>query len=474
VSTRRRSHGKLALAVSVVAIGGAGQFFIVPGTSQPVSAQVPGARPITEAKVYKPGQYVGPRTCSSSNCHGKAEPDTRYAVTQDEFTVWDNRDANGKYTDAHRRAQIILATQASAKIASNLKLKKPAYEAEECLTCHALTVPGTEQPAELQPVEGVTCEACHGPAGGWLEQHATQGWTHEKSVQNGMYDQRNLATRVRNCLGCHLGDAHHEVDHALIAAGHPELLFELDNFSERPEMAHWEPAKVLGELDGRPVTHGVRAWAVAQVEALRYALEQLKRRVGSGGWIEFAELTCEGCHHPLQEKQWSADAYAYQEGFPAWNPARWVVLRILVKNVAPEALTNLERAVDDVRRAVSTARPAAEIGAAADRVISTLKELAPRIAAFEPKPERMRSLLLEILGEPRVVEDRQSAFQATLAVQSLATQLHYDNDSIPEEVLVTVEALAEEIFDSARSRPYDRVKVGGAFRKLSGQLRAAK
>ena len=58
-----------------------------------------------------------------------------------------------------------------------------------------------------------------------------------------MNDLRDVATRAQICLRCHLGQASSDhtsrvVDHRLIAAGHPVLRFELDNYSEEPSLRH--------------------------------------------------------------------------------------------------------------------------------------------------------------------------------------------------------------------------------------------
>ena len=62
-------------------------------------------------------------------------------------------------------------------------------------------------------------------------EHTTRGWTHAQSVALGMYDTRDLAKRTEKCLSCHLGSQEKFVDHEMIAAGHPDLYFELDSFS---------------------------------------------------------------------------------------------------------------------------------------------------------------------------------------------------------------------------------------------------
>ena len=46
-----------------------------------------------------------------------------------------------------------------------------------------------------------------------------------------MTDTRNVIHRTEKCLECHLGTKEKFVDHEMIAAGHPDLYFELDSFS---------------------------------------------------------------------------------------------------------------------------------------------------------------------------------------------------------------------------------------------------
>ncbi len=59
--------------------------------------------------------------------------------------------------------------------------------------------------------------------------HITRGY--KASLQMGMYDTKNLVKRAEKCLSCHVSDAERNADHELIAAGHPDLLFELDTFT---------------------------------------------------------------------------------------------------------------------------------------------------------------------------------------------------------------------------------------------------
>jgi hypothetical protein len=87
--------------------------------------------------------------------------------------------------------------------------------------------------------EGVSCEACHGPATGWLGYHVTKDATHDESVKRGMYDTKDVVKRTDKCLTCHLGTSEKFVDHEMIAAGHPDLVFELEAFSAAMPR-HWK------------------------------------------------------------------------------------------------------------------------------------------------------------------------------------------------------------------------------------------
>src|SRR5258708_29908038 len=61
--------------------------------------------------------------------------------------------------------------------------------------------------------------------------------SHESSINAGMIDTRKLAVRDQVCLTCHLGTTKDQVvDHELIAAGHPDLAFELRSEEHTSEL----------------------------------------------------------------------------------------------------------------------------------------------------------------------------------------------------------------------------------------------
>src|SRR3546814_12638979 len=67
---------------------------------------------------------------------------------------------------AHSRAWAVLNNNRSQFIARNLGIGDPA-KAQMCLGCHSTAGTARAVPAE----DGVGCESCHGPAGGWLASH---------------------------------------------------------------------------------------------------------------------------------------------------------------------------------------------------------------------------------------------------------------------------------------------------------------
>ena len=73
----------------------------------------------------------------------------------------------------------------------------------------------------------------------------------------GWRDTKNLATRADLCATCHVGTDRADVNHDLIAAGHPRLSFELGSFvATMPP--HWDVAR---EKRQRPDLEA-KLWAV--------------------------------------------------------------------------------------------------------------------------------------------------------------------------------------------------------------------
>jgi hypothetical protein len=410
---------------------------------------------------YLAGQFVGPAPCAAPNCHGNLEPGHVYDVLQNEFYIW------SRETDPHRNAAEPLFNQQSRLIARNLGLKQSADRSARCLVCHALDVPESAQAVPLELADGISCEACHGPAGGWLARHNETGWTHADSVAAGMVELRDPRARARVCLDCHGGKAGRQVDHELLAAGHPELVFELDNYTESMP-AHWMPFADRHDTAGRRDTHGLVAWAVGQTEAFRQGVLLLRHRAASDRWPEFAELTCDGCHHDLAGGRWrQVRGYRLRAGLPSWSPARWTVLRHLLAAVAPRERAALDGDVDRLAEQVSRLNtPAPTLAATAQRIADGLDRALPRLAAHDWNEGAARALLVAIAGDRAglAAADRESAEQVAYAAGSLVANLGALDPKVARGRLpALVDALYAELDDPYR---WDRERFGAVLAEI--------
>ena len=222
--------------------------------------------------------------------------------------------------------------------------------------------------------DGVGCENCHGPASLWLGSHATRDWNYQKSLALGMYDTRDLIQRSERCLSCPLGTADKTVDHELIAAGHPDLYFELDSFmSVMPP--HWN------EVDKDPWV-GVRSLSVGQAVQLREQLKRIVRETSSGTWPEYSELDCFACHHSLTatKDSWRQERGDGQRrpGDPAWNSSRYAVFRLLAQQVDSANAQELEKQLSVVSGEMSKLNPNR------DTVASAASAAAPFAESLHP------------------------------------------------------------------------------------------
>lgn len=228
-------------------------------------------------------KYTGAGSCAAAACHGSATEKDGGATRHNENHIWSNN-------DAHAKAYTQLLEDTSKEIAKKLKIEDAA-KSERCLNCHGLSgftkhentvhriVLKPEQiNAEKYSVEdGVSCDACHGPADKYLKPHTEKGWTaklrtdlgSEKLFNEwGLYDTKNLKFRADVCLSCHL-----RIEADLVAAGHPELPFELSIMSSDESWIHW---RNHGEW------FGAKAWAMGQAVSLRESAMQTAERTKAG------------------------------------------------------------------------------------------------------------------------------------------------------------------------------------------------
>jgi hypothetical protein len=396
---------------------------------QPVATS--NQQPATSNTPAPAGLYIGVGSCVNSGCHGSTEPLNATRVLQNEFYTWLNN-------DRHAGAYNILLSDRSARIARNMRLKKKAWEENVCLDCHTTNVPAAQVAGAIDPEDGIQCEACHGPASGWRAEHTEEGWTHEQSVARGMIDLRSVETRGITCIGCHVGNARKEVDHELIASGHPILAFELDNytFSMPP---HWTP--------GRD-THGVRAWAVGQVVKFRQSLDNLARHARGDEWPEFSDMSCYNCHHDLKKSAWRQQrGWPDRAGLPSWSPQHWAMLRLLIGRVSTESRDELDPLVRQIARGVSRMNDP-NLAANADRASRIANALVSRVDGMRWSDADIRALMNAIASDRELIltSDVHAAEQAALSLQSLSSALTRRNPRLLRGSMVrSIDALFDEV-----------------------------
>lgn len=278
--------------------------------------------------------YVGASGCKSSNCHGGTAPlplsDTA-RVQQNEFTLWAS-------LDAHNKAYKVLTEAQGKRMAEILKITDATRD-KRCAVCH---VDGS--PDNNQRSDGVSCEACHGPASLWKDSHMAKN-SHAESLKKGMVDIQDPVVRSKKCLTCHLGTADHVVDHELIAAGHPDLAFDMGAF-DIAMPAHHRP---------RDAKIRLQSWAVGQANALAEGMRLLATHAEKS-WPEFSDLECYQCHHNLHKDSWRIKlGYAGRKpGSLRVNLARFEVLRVLVSTAAPDQRAALESGMNRLEEAMAT------------------------------------------------------------------------------------------------------------------------
>src|SRR3954467_2081690 len=340
--------------------------------------------------------YVGPGSCSAVACHGAIRPVAGARILQTEYSTWVSQ-------DRHARATEVLGNMVSQRMGRILAIGNP-LQAQKCLACHSLDVPESARGRNFA-TEGVSCEACHGPATGWLGYHVTRDAKHEESVKRGMYDTKDVAKRTEKCLTCHLGTAEKFVDHEMIAAGHPDLVFELEAFSSAMPR-HWK------ENTDADTYKPVRTFAVGQLVHFRASLDRLARRVKGPIWPEYAELDCFACHHSLTrpEDSWR-QAQGYERrarpGNPPLNVARYVTARRVLAAWDAAAASELDVAmthlqIESSRLRVNTKEVA---GAAASARAIVDRGVARALAAAAPTTESTAALLRGIVSDaPAIAE----------------------------------------------------------------------
>ncbi len=424
----------------------------------------------------EPVKYIGPGSCAATSCHGSVKPVAGSRILQNEYSTWILK-------DKHSRAYQALTGEIGERIARILKLNAKAEESPKCLACHALYTTPEQRGRPFELSEGVSCENCHGPASAWLGPHTTRDWPHEKSVALGMRDTRDVIHRSEKCLECHLGTKEQFVDHEMIAAGHPDLFFELDSFSAVMPR-HWKSPRE--SAPGKPVEDaawaGVRDWSAGQAVQLRAEMERLAWRAKGERldkkdvWPEYSELSCFACHHALSPAK---DSWRQEHGFagrrpgdPAWNGSRYAVFRLVAKQIDTANAQELDRRLLEVSNEMSKLNPDRNVVAAsASAAAPVAQRFAERLAAMPYDRGMVLHALQHISDDAEAISlaDERAAEQAAMAMDSL--YIAYSKDAKPgnaEEVRAAINELFRQLENPSA---YNADQFAASLRRIGPMLR---
>ncbi len=450
-------HGSICAVILALALFcGALTNSLLARETHPAAAGLPDASSARQAPAGS-ASFTGPGSCAAAACHGAVRPVPGSRILQTEYSTWIAQ-------DRHARATEVLSNAVSTRMAQTLGLGQ-ASSAPKCLACHSIDAPEGRQ-ARTFAQEGVSCEACHGPASGWLGPHTTRGWTHEQSVQAGMYDTKDLVKRTERCLTCHLGTEDKAVDHEMIAAGHPDLVFDLEAFSAAMPR-HWRPT-----TEGDPFAI-VRSFGVGQLVHLRSSLDRLARRVKSPVWPEYGELDCFSCHHGLTrpEDSWR-QAQGYEDrkpGNPPLNLARWTTARHVLTVHDGAAAKELSEVMTALAREGSRlqARPD-EIVALTTRARGILDRGIAKAVAAQPDAAMATRLLRALASDADALarHGERAAEQAAMAMETLYAASARGTES------PAVRAAFDELFRQFQSpSTYEPARFVAQVRKLEAAIR---
>ncbi|GIW86477.1 MAG: hypothetical protein KatS3mg108_0801 [Isosphaeraceae bacterium] len=408
-------------------------------------------RPVTiQTRAAEGSPWVGSGSCAASNCHGSIAPVPGWPILGNEHTTWIG-------DDPHARAFQVLLEPRSERIARNLAgggQVIPAHRDPRCLACHSVPRPESFRAGtEWMDADGVGCEACHGPARDWLGPHTTEAWRLGQIARPpSFWATDDLETRVRTCAGCHIGRHDpssgliQDVNHDLIAAGHPRLDFEFAADHDRMP-PHWTPRGIEQSED-----FPARAWLIGQRVGLEEVLSLTVARASSPSapWPEFSEYGCAGCHHDLTDRTppiGSAGAYQWA----TWHAAGVEAAAAVLGNQGPVAHT-LEPLTTHMNRPVPPRAQAAQTAQAAAQGLAALLQVPPRL---DSSTIRHAIAELERPANPRSPNDHDRQAQRYLGLVPLYQTLERQGaDPAELETLRTrLETMRERLMQTQPALP---------------------
>jgi hypothetical protein len=264
----------------------------------------------------------------------------------------------------------------------------------------------------------------------------------------------------------------------MIAAGHPDLFFELDSFSAVMPR-HWKSPRESepGKLAEDAAWVGVREWSAGQAVQLRAAMERLTWRAKNERfdkkdvWPEYSELSCFACHHALGPAK---DSWRQEHGYvgrrpgdPAWNSSRYAVFRLLAKQIDSANAQELDRQLGAVLNEMSKLNPDRNaVASAASAAAPLAQQIAERLATMQYDQAIALRILQRIPDDAETIalSDERTAEQAVMALDSL--YIAYSKDAKPAnapEVRAAINALFQQLENPSA---YNADQFASALRRI--------
>ncbi len=366
----------------------------------------------------------GAQSCAAAACHGGPIP----GVLQ----PWVRRGAAyqlWKENDPHSQSWRTMCSDESLDMMRRLKIVRGDKIVDQsgfdnCLGCHNTTRRYDEPRSPVSRHEGVGCAGCHGPSELWIGDHFQQHWSPISAQQEGFINAGDLYVRARMCASCHVGDKDRDMNHDIIAAGHPTLRYELATYHA------WQPKHWRDRESEDKSFYEAQLWLAGQVAATDASLALLETRANNAHtvseWPEFAAYNCASCHHALgldNDRDPIGPARTATAIYSQWNDAgiRWLLRFRQEEGLSSSEDTKLIAALDAVRQSMET-RPRPSADAVALASSEARKMLAAWFESSAGKEERRRfrsdrlgRLIASAAGNPQTFQSWESAAQFYLA-----------------------------------------------------------
>lgn len=280
---------------------------------------------------------IGSSSCATATCHGNVVG---------RGPSWNHAHSTFTAKDPHAGAGLLLLDADSREIVRRLDPKAAvdpfAFDRvlrSRCISCHATAA--VADTIDSQPIAssllaaGVSCESCHGAAESWVDAHLLNDWVGEARFQpaGGMRDTESILGRARGCVRCHVGSRTEDslvrdMNHDLIAAGHPALRFDLLLYNENLPQ-HWS-ADNQSETKFNASAMQVRQ--IGRVAGLAASSRLAAERIEGHSTDptipipEFSDYDCFACHQSLSIEQFNlppagsgGNVESVSIGLPIWN-----------------------------------------------------------------------------------------------------------------------------------------------------------